>query len=485
MAAELFYTRDGDINSGPVSSAQLKALARSGKLRPTDMVWREGMAKWTPGTKVKGLFNPVGQSVPAKKQPAQGSAKGRPRPIANKSRKSKPSDDDFDTSEKRGGRGKATTALLALAAVACVACVGLIGLGAVFTNSITPKTPDTTLAQRKDQEAEKKEPATEQAADKTPPTNKESPAQTKGSATEKKEPVPEILTADYMPLTPGTKLVYKTVDSEFMADKEPVRFLQEEFTTEGRIILTPLKESEGTLKPDPQEPSQTAEALLFRSTAETVETGVATRDSPIWWLPKLKCNAVPGDTWERTMPRISAYDAETTFRYVLVRFDQLATDGGSVPCVIIREEKVLKMPTNFSTYSDIDCVVYAKGIGKVRIDSYSPVAEKVGGGVKFSGVVLSYQRLLIDKKLGAAVEALKVPKPAPSRMTKNEPPPPGGGWDEREVCGFCKGTGVCSSCNGTGYWTSQKRRCAHCTNGRCSPCGGTGFRGPNAGYYGR
>jgi len=48
MASEWFYTRDGKSKAGPVASAQLKALARSGQLLPTDMVWKEGMAQWKP-----------------------------------------------------------------------------------------------------------------------------------------------------------------------------------------------------------------------------------------------------------------------------------------------------------------------------------------------------------------------------------------------------------------------------------------------------
>jgi hypothetical protein len=44
MASEWFYTRDGKTKIGPVSSAQLQAHGKSGQLRPTDMLWREGMA---------------------------------------------------------------------------------------------------------------------------------------------------------------------------------------------------------------------------------------------------------------------------------------------------------------------------------------------------------------------------------------------------------------------------------------------------------
>jgi serine/threonine protein kinase len=56
MASELFYTHDGKSTAGPVSSAQLQTLAKSGQLLPTDMVWREGMAQWTSASEIKGLF---------------------------------------------------------------------------------------------------------------------------------------------------------------------------------------------------------------------------------------------------------------------------------------------------------------------------------------------------------------------------------------------------------------------------------------------
>ncbi|MFO0968856.1 MAG: DUF4339 domain-containing protein [Gemmataceae bacterium] len=49
-----FYTRQRR-RIGPVSSAQLRELAARGLLAPTDMLLREGQAKWVPAAKVKGL----------------------------------------------------------------------------------------------------------------------------------------------------------------------------------------------------------------------------------------------------------------------------------------------------------------------------------------------------------------------------------------------------------------------------------------------
>jgi len=55
MSAEWHYTKNGK-KIGPVSAADLKALARAGELSPTDMVWKEGMAEWKPAKSLKGLF---------------------------------------------------------------------------------------------------------------------------------------------------------------------------------------------------------------------------------------------------------------------------------------------------------------------------------------------------------------------------------------------------------------------------------------------
>lgn len=56
MAIEWYYTGDGE-RRGPVTSAELKQLAASGVITPDDLVWREGMKKWTPARKVQGLHS--------------------------------------------------------------------------------------------------------------------------------------------------------------------------------------------------------------------------------------------------------------------------------------------------------------------------------------------------------------------------------------------------------------------------------------------
>src|SRR5437660_1166862 len=55
MGDQWHYTRNGK-QVDPVSAADLKLLAASGQISPTDMVWREGMAAWVPASSLKGLI---------------------------------------------------------------------------------------------------------------------------------------------------------------------------------------------------------------------------------------------------------------------------------------------------------------------------------------------------------------------------------------------------------------------------------------------
>ena len=64
MAAEWHYSKDGQ-QHGPVSASDLKNLAKSGDLLPTDLIWKEGMAEWKPASNVKGLFSATPESSKA------------------------------------------------------------------------------------------------------------------------------------------------------------------------------------------------------------------------------------------------------------------------------------------------------------------------------------------------------------------------------------------------------------------------------------
>ncbi|GEM_PF-2016863 len=61
---EWHYTIDGQPAAKPVSAAQLKQLAISGQLKPTDLVWQEGMLEWAPAGSIKGLFPPPPSTSP-------------------------------------------------------------------------------------------------------------------------------------------------------------------------------------------------------------------------------------------------------------------------------------------------------------------------------------------------------------------------------------------------------------------------------------
>jgi hypothetical protein len=55
MADEWYYTQQGQ-QRGPVSTAELKQLAVTNQLLPTDLIWREGLPKWVPAGSTKELF---------------------------------------------------------------------------------------------------------------------------------------------------------------------------------------------------------------------------------------------------------------------------------------------------------------------------------------------------------------------------------------------------------------------------------------------
>jgi len=63
MAWQWFYTQNGQ-QSGPVSAEELNQMAKSGRLQPTDMVWRDGMPQWV-------MADSIGDLFPAPVTPAQ------------------------------------------------------------------------------------------------------------------------------------------------------------------------------------------------------------------------------------------------------------------------------------------------------------------------------------------------------------------------------------------------------------------------------
>jgi hypothetical protein len=61
---EWYYARDNR-QMGPISSVELKRLATFDKLRPDDLVWREGMTEWAAARNVRGLFDQDGEAAAA------------------------------------------------------------------------------------------------------------------------------------------------------------------------------------------------------------------------------------------------------------------------------------------------------------------------------------------------------------------------------------------------------------------------------------
>jgi hypothetical protein len=78
MSDLLHVVRDGKW-LGPFTTAQLRALAAAGRLRPTDAVWKTGMAQAVLVTKVKNLFP---ASLPRPHPPDAVSAEAPPATIS-------------------------------------------------------------------------------------------------------------------------------------------------------------------------------------------------------------------------------------------------------------------------------------------------------------------------------------------------------------------------------------------------------------------
>jgi hypothetical protein len=85
MSDEYYYSQAGQ-RCGPVPGEQLKQLAASGQLQPTDLIWREGMAGWVAAAKVKGLFPAPPEANRVAEQPtAAATASQQPsEPIADR-----------------------------------------------------------------------------------------------------------------------------------------------------------------------------------------------------------------------------------------------------------------------------------------------------------------------------------------------------------------------------------------------------------------
>jgi len=71
VADEWYYAENGQ-QRGPVPVTALREMAANGILKPTDLVWTEGMSQWAPASATRGIFRPPPQApirVPARSTP--------------------------------------------------------------------------------------------------------------------------------------------------------------------------------------------------------------------------------------------------------------------------------------------------------------------------------------------------------------------------------------------------------------------------------
>jgi len=78
MSTTEWYYADGNEQKGPVSSAELKALADGGNLESSDLVWCEGMEDWLPLAEVSDRLQPA---VTAESVAEPSAPQGVPEPV--------------------------------------------------------------------------------------------------------------------------------------------------------------------------------------------------------------------------------------------------------------------------------------------------------------------------------------------------------------------------------------------------------------------
>jgi hypothetical protein len=124
MAAEWFYTEQGQ-QRGPVTFELLQQLASAGQLRPTDMVWKNGMPQWLPASSQAGLF---GGGAAARPAAAPRDSTAEPRARDDKA--------DFDRPKPKGGMSAGLKIALfgggAAVLLGCLCC-GVVGI-IIFAN---------------------------------------------------------------------------------------------------------------------------------------------------------------------------------------------------------------------------------------------------------------------------------------------------------------------------------------------------------------
>ncbi|MEQ8785019.1 MAG: GYF domain-containing protein [Pirellulaceae bacterium] len=65
MSDAVWYYAQNDQEKGPVTTAELRSLAAKGKIKPVDLVWKDGMGDWTAAAQIKGLIPETPVAPPA------------------------------------------------------------------------------------------------------------------------------------------------------------------------------------------------------------------------------------------------------------------------------------------------------------------------------------------------------------------------------------------------------------------------------------
>lgn len=99
--AEWYYTTNNQ-QMGPISWDELRQLASTGLLHPSDMVWKEGMVDWVKADRTDGLFSE--RVAPRREGRDERSEDDRQRPRSRDSR----DDDDYDDRPRRRRRPVST-----------------------------------------------------------------------------------------------------------------------------------------------------------------------------------------------------------------------------------------------------------------------------------------------------------------------------------------------------------------------------------------
>ncbi len=76
MPSQWYVSINGE-SQGPFADVHLRELVATGRLGPSDLVWRDGMAEWVGAGKIKGLF-PAGATPPPPPMPPKPAAPSAP-----------------------------------------------------------------------------------------------------------------------------------------------------------------------------------------------------------------------------------------------------------------------------------------------------------------------------------------------------------------------------------------------------------------------